>query len=41
MFLIEIRDDCEEGGETEDEPRDDPVKYSPVLEVLDPLHLLY
>ena len=41
MFLIEIRDDCEGGGEAEDEPRDDPVEYCPVLQVLNPLHLTY
>ena len=41
IFLIEIWDDCKESGETEDEPRDDPVKYFPVPAVLDPLNLLY
>ena len=40
MLLIEIWDERHGGGETEDQPSDDPVKYGPVLRVLDPLHLM-
>ena len=40
MFIIEIRDEGQGGGETEDEPSDDPVEYGPVLRVLNPLNLV-
>ena len=40
MFIVEIGDEGEGGGETEDEPRDDPVEDGSVLRVLNPLNLV-